>query len=324
MKRIVYNLNDNTRKVLKFKMKQLLNEAADAVGRRWARGKYEARTLFEQEQKPRIMEFVENDTFALVILDSCRYDVFADEVGNFLEGDLDYVFTPATYTVQYFRRTWSGRHEDLVYFTGLSAPTDYAFDQRGIDFVPSDHIGEFIHVWNRCESKELGAVPPEEMTEIVLREKARKMVVHYVQPHAPYIGDYRLRETSGQDWEESLEDIYERIGRYGGEQKTISDDKLRRAYRSNLQRALASVRDLVKSLDRPVVVTADHGEMLGEDGRYIHGGNPREELCKVPWFKVDSSMLGDENTMRSREHRDSGDGFDTSDIRQQLEDLGYV
>ena len=305
-------------------MKQLLEDTIDAVGRRWNRGKYEARTLFEREQKPRIMEFTENDAFALVILDSCRYDVFAEEVGDFLKGNLDYVFTPSTYTVQYFRETWSGQHEDLVYFTGLSAPTDYAFEQRGIDFIPSDHLGEFVHVWNRCESKELGAVPPERMTEMVLREKASKMVVHYVQPHAPYIGDYRLREATGQDWEESLKDIYERIGRYDSEQKTISDNELRRAYRSNLRRALGAVRDLIGSLERPVVVTADHGEMLGEDGRYIHGGKPREELCKVPWFKVDSSMLGDETSMESHKHRDSGEDFEFDDVRQQLEDLGYV
>lgn len=305
-------------------MKQVLDKAIDAVGRRWARGKFEVRTLFEQKQKSRILEFVERETFALVILDSCRYDVFAEEVGDFLNGNLDYVYTPATYTIQYFRETWSGQYEDIVYFTGLSAPTDYAFEQRGIDFVPSDHVGEFIHVWNRCESKEFGAVPPEEITDIVLREKSDKMVVHYVQPHAPYIGDYRLRETSGQDWEQSLNDIYKRIGRYGVEQKTISDEKLQRAYRSNLRRALASVRDLVKSLDTPVVITADHGEMLGEDNRYIHGGNPRDELCKVPWFKIDSSMLGDENIRSSPEHRDSGDDFDTNDVRQQLEDLGYV
>jgi len=254
-----------------------INIIRDAIVRRWARTQYEIKTIFEPKQKSKILEFAQNKKFALIILDSCRYDIFSEEVEEFLDGDLEHVYTHKTYTVQYFKETWDGSHQNLTYFTGLSAPTDYAFEQKGIDFTPSKHIGEFVHLWNNCEDKELGAVPPEYMTSAALKNKTPQMVIHYVQPHAPYIGDFRLQGDNNQDVEGNVNEIYKKIGRYSKKDKEISDSELRRAYRSNLRRVLKAVRQLVINLDRPIVITADHGEMLGENDRYIHRGLPTEE-----------------------------------------------
>lgn len=304
---------------------KILDVVQSAITRRWARIQYELKTLSEPKQKPKIMEFIKKDRFALIILDSCRYDIFSEEVDEFLEGDLEHVYTHKTYTIQYFKETWNGNHNNITYFTGLSAPTDYAFDQKGIDFTPGDHIGQFVHIWNMCENKELGAVPPEFVTAKVLENKASQMVIHYVQPHAPYIGDYRLRDENNQDTEERLNEIYTKIGRYSDKNKVISDSELKRAYRSNLRRVLKSVRQLVMNLDRPIIVTADHGEMLGEDGRYIHGGLPtREEICKLPWFKIDSSMPGSENELNNTENNDVNTDFEDDDVHEQLKHLGYA
>jgi hypothetical protein len=297
----------------------------DAIIRRWARIQYEIKTMFEPKQKPKILDFIKNEKFALIILDSCRYDIFSEEVEEFLEGDLEHVYTHKTYTIQYFKETWDGSHQDLTYFTGLPAPTDYAFKQKGIDFTPSRHIGQFVHLWDDCENKELGAVPPEFITSKVLKNKTPHMIIHYVQPHAPYIGDYRLRDNNNQDFEENTNEIYEKIGRHSKKDKVISDSELRRAYRSNLQRVLKAVRQLVINLDRPIIITADHGEMLGEKGRYIHGGLPTEDkLCKLPWFKIDSSMLGNEDGTDTVDRDIMNDNFNDQDVHEQLEDLGYM
>lgn len=270
-----------------------------------------------------LIEELESETeFLLIILDACRFDYFHQEVGDFLSGDLNLAHTEATYTIDYTRRTWEGNH-DLTYLTAIPAPSDHAFERKGLDYRPSDHIDELVHIWSTCEDTDLGVVPPEKMTEAAIRMGHDRMVVHYAQPHAPYIGEYRLRDESADTtWKDSLNDIYTKIGRYSEAEKTISDDELQAAYRANLRRALASVEDLVRHFDRPTVVTADHGELLGEDGRYIHGGSKHPCLCEVPWFTVADSMLGTDELSGVGEG-DEPKEVSKAAVEEQLETLGY-
>lgn len=287
--------------------------------------RYRPSILNRPAQKKLIHEFIEKGDFMIIILDSCRYDYFREEVGEFLEGELKTVYTSATATMGYIQTIWDGNYEDMTYITGLSAPTDHAFKRKGRGYRPSEHIGEFIHVWNDCNQKELGAVLPEVMTQRALEHHENRSVVHYVQPHAPYIGDYRLRkEDAKTEWGESLQDIYEKIGRYDPDKKVISDEQLRKAYRSNLRRCLNAVRELVTRVDVPVVVTADHGEMLGEGGRYIHGGRPSQQLCKLPWFVVDDLMIGKRGSTEFEPSERNDTDFTKGDVEEQLKHLGYI
>lgn len=292
--------------------------------RRYSNFKYGSSVLNSPHQKKYIHEFIEQEKFAIIILDSCRFDYFDQEVNEFLDGELESVYTSATYTKDYIQTIWEGNYDDLTYITGLSAPTDHAFERGGKEYRPSEHFSNFVHVWKFCENKEFGAVPPEEMTQAALKQFDDKMVVHYVQPHAPYIGEYQLRNDINSSFEESLQDIYKRIGRYGMKEKTISDEELKKAYRSNLRRALASVRQLVTQLNRPVVITADHGEMLGEEGRYIHGGIASKQLCRLPWYLVDESEIGIAENTNVKQVDQSKTQFTNRDVEEQLKSLGYL
>jgi hypothetical protein len=275
-------------------------------------------------QKHRIADFIQNDRFSLVILDSCRYDYFSRAVADHIPGKLEKVYTPSTATVNYIQRIWDDYY-DITYVTGMPAPTDHAFERRGLEYRPSEHFREFVHVWRSCDGKELGAVPPESMTAAALSRGDDQMIVHYVQPHAPYIGDHRLRDPADDEsLLSSLQEIYRKIGRYDLSEKTISDADLRDAYRSNLERALRAVRHLVERVDRPVVVTADHGELLGEDGRYIHGYPKHPLLCEVPWFVVDESVIGTVKSKSEDQGIYSRSEVTEEDIEDQLKALGYV
>lgn len=292
--------------------------------KQYSRFRYGASVLNQPEQKEYLHDFIQQDKFAIVVLDSCRFDYFQEEVDDFLDGELRPVFTSATATMNYIQTVWDGEQYDLTYVTGLSAPTDHAFERKDEKYRPSEHFSDFVHVWQTCENKELGAVPPEEMTKAALQQSDDKMIIHYVQPHAPYVGKYRLREKDDTTWGESLQDIYEKIGRYDADEKVISDQELKKAYRSNLRRALASVQELVTRLDRPIVVTADHGEMLGEEGRYIHGGNPSKQLCRLPWYEVDESIIGTSSDDEYETIDRRGADFTEQDVEEQLKDLGYL
>lgn len=62
---------------------------------------------------------------------------------------------------------------------------------------------------------------------------------------------------------------------------------LREAYSGNLELVLRFTAELVGALDGVLVITSDHGELLGEEGRYSHGrGRSERLLLEVPWFRV--------------------------------------
>ena len=284
--------------------------------------RYSYRHLSEQKEK--IHSFIENDTFALVILDACRYDFFDQEIDEFLDGELTAVSTSVTATVSYVPAIFDDEYEDIAYITGTPTPTDHAFKRKELDYLPSEHFGKFVHVWKDCEKKELGAVPPEKMNEAVLQNLDDKLIVHYIQPHAPYIGEYRLRSDERKSLYDNLDEIYKKIGRYNQDDKEIPDIELRKAYRSNLRRVLCSVRELVSQLNRPIVVTSDHGEMLGENGRYIHGGPQHKHLCKLPWFEVDESMIGIKTREKNNPENIQNIKVTDQEVEKQLKNLGYL
>ena len=91
---------------------------------------------------------------------------------------------------------------------------------------------------------------------------------------------WMLRERLGLPPETPMDSVRRSIGVEG----------LRRAYAENLVLVLTRLSVLLSSLQGRVVVTADHGELLGEGGRFSHGHGRREKLLiEVPWFIVKRS-----------------------------------
>jgi len=64
----------------------------------------------------------------------------------------------------------------------------------------------------------------------------------------------------------------------------------RKAYRGNVKLVLASIKRYLKHFPGQVVISADHGEMLGEGGLYLHKTDFPEwadtQLKTVPWMIV--------------------------------------
>lgn len=273
-------------------------------------------------QRARIQQLLEQDEFLLVIFDACRYDSFRDLYHSYYSGDLEQVYTTNTYTKQYQKTMWSGEY-DLTYVAGGPVISDRNFELSGDRYRPSEHFDEILDAWDMGYEKELGVTPPEAVTEVALERDAAKMVVHYFQPHAPYIGDVRLRDqydasegrSKIENRVDSLQCIYERI-----ESGDIPEPTLREAYEANLHRVMQAAQPLVAETDHPTVITSDHGELLGEDGRYLHGGLPHPILCELPWLPVDEikGELGDMDPSMAE------DETYEKKVKDQLRDLGYL
>lgn len=335
------------------------------------------------DHKDLIHRHIDNEEFAIVILDACRYDVFAEVYDDYLSGELTPAWATAGWTGQYVERTWTGQY-DLTYLGAATHVSDHSFEFRDRDYRPSEHLDRIVQLWNTDWNPVYGTVHPEKVTDAALAEAARdgptRMVVHYMQPHSPYIGETKLlpwgideREQSEsieqlaeeaaaradadgstperaveeldpaeidfetvveydlgprqfQQWEEARpsDSIHNRI-----EAGEITTAELRQAYRDNLHLVLGEVTRLVARLDCPVVVTADHGEFLGEGGRYFHPDTYHPIVREIPWLEVADECIG--TTAIEAEYHDAArqptrEGEEVSDetFENRLEALGYV
>jgi hypothetical protein len=312
----------------------------DWVGREQYLELYRRLHRYERQQS-RIHEFVSNDEFALIVLDACRCDVFERLCQRYLSGRLENVWASGRWTAQYAERTWTEKY-DLTYINSMPVNSDFYFDLRGKSHRPGAHIDNFVHVWEHGWDSALGTVPADVVTDTGLnyanQMESTRLVVHYAQPHVPYVGTTRILPWESPPSGESSENagmrqlfaeginrptqrIYHRIR--NGE---ISDEELYRAYVDNLEYVLEEVVRLVRRLDCPVVITGDHGEHLGEDGRYLHEADSTL-IRQVPWFVVSKSEIGQreiEPEFQEMNAVSASQDQTTAEIKDRLASLGYV
>ncbi|MDS0220940.1 hypothetical protein NDI54_06190 [Haloarcula sp. S1AR25-5A] len=255
-----------------------------------------------------------------IILDGCRYDVF--ESYSHLDGKLRSRNSLASSTVDFLKSNFTGKDlSDTVYVT--ANPQLYRYRDE-----IETNLHDIIHIWKDDGwDEELGTVLPETVTEYAIDAAARypkkKIIVHYMQPHYPFIQnnnefgrDHLLEEDPDEPnpWYKIL---------YG--ELNVSKQNLWDAYARNLELALPHVNELISKTEGKSVVTADHGNMFGERSFPIpipEWGHPHgiftKELVKVPWLIIDDESRRDIIS----EEGDKLADIDT-DVDDRLRQLGY-
>jgi hypothetical protein len=80
----------------------------------------------------------------------------------------------------------------------------------------------------------------------------------------------------------------------GLKRKGISRHEVVKAYLDNLRIVLEAASTLVGEIKNHfrsrIIVTSDHGELLGEYGLYMHPHYELPELCVVPWLEVEDTV----------------------------------
>lgn len=275
--------------------------------------------------------FLDSDWDYCVVLDACRYDVFADCYGEYLDGSLEKRWSTGSSTPEWAARTFTGDH-DLAYLSAnpfinsLGIPFSELRWGASCDYewAAADHIREVVDVWRHGWDDDLGTVPPESLANSLRSnreavEGAERTVLHYMQPHAPYLargGGRKLRRIRnaidgqaaadgggplaalGDAIRPRVEGVLERseLAMKAGLWLELDPDSPWRGgiretalayYEENLRIVLEAVADLVGSLDGRVVVTADHGEAFGEEGVWEHHVETHiPALMEVPWLEV--------------------------------------
>jgi hypothetical protein len=257
---------------------------------------------------PRGMDVFEEDWDNLIVLDACRYDEF--ECRADLPGKLESRTSRASTTHQFIRGNFAGRTlEEVVY---VSANGWFASLEDEIDA----EVHEFIHV--ERDAVDGLTSRPETVTETALDAAEeypnKRLIVHYMQPHQPYLGPTGQRMNHDGA-------LYQTI-----ENNDVSREDVVHAYRENLDLVIEEVERLVHELQGKNVVTADHGELLGERTEPIpisYYGHPDgvyvDELVTVPWLVYHNG----ERKEIVAEEAASRDDYDSEAVDEQLRSLGY-
>lgn len=262
----------------------------------------------------------------LLILDGCRYDMFAAQ--SDLEGTLSRKRSLGSDSWEFMKTNFEGRSlHDTVYVT--ANPHVYELED--------DVFHAVVDLLERGWDEETRTVRPETVVEEAIaaheRYPDKRLIVHFMQPHFPFIGPTGQR-FSHMGLEHHLEDE-ERSSAPNPwfglvHEQDIDIETVVAAYRENLDLTVPHVETLIDELDGKSVVTADHGNLIGERGFPIPirlYGHPRglhmDQLLAVPWLEAehtDRRKIVAEPPVESVDETDANDDV----VEDRLSALGYV
>ncbi len=229
--------------------------------------------------------------FLLIVLDGARYDVFRRVYPRYLRGRLRKALVPPPHTYGWLPKAFSlpEFNNVRVFYASLGIATH---DIRIKDFIPRSRDVE-VYAVKPSRLKEIGTVLPSEVNDVVKGVGLRgRDIVWYVQPHFPWVCDTELslmlmREVLIHDY------VPPDTVRRSLKKQGIGREHVLRAYYCNMEVALRGVRELLDHVytrglkyDR-IVITSDHGELLGEYGLYLHQEYDLPQLTLVPWLEVE-------------------------------------
>jgi hypothetical protein len=250
----------------------------------------------------------------LLILDACRYDAFTEQ--STLDGTLGSRTSRASATREWVHANFTDRRlHDVVY---VSANPNY---RKVADEIGAE-VHAYVDVWrdDTLVGEENTIVPPEVVTDHALEAAEeypnKRVLVHYVQPHYPFIG------PTGQEHFDPTATL-KQVSQDSGRTKQL----LERAYRENVDIVLEEVERLLAELPGKTAVSSDHGELLGERfspfpfRAYGHPmGIYMTELVRVPWLVHTNGerkdIIAESPTKRDKTDEDA--------LEEQLRNLGYV
>lgn len=271
---------------------------------------------------------MEADWDNLILLDSCRYDMFTDK--NSIEGELSAVISHGSSSSGFLEQIRDETHHDTVYVTA-----NPHYEVMGFENIFHD----VINVWDIGWNEELKTVTPERMVEATKEAHTnypnKRIFSHFMQPHYPFIGEaakevgshagfeYSVRTAKTGEGSRDHENVWQLL-----KQGEVEKDAVWEAYNENLEIVLPHVAELIKFFGEKTVVTSDHGNLVGEfvfpfpRRKYGHpSGFHAKNLVKVPWLVAEA---GPRKSTESEPPTGGGSDATPNEVERRLADLGYL
>lgn len=200
--------------------------------------------------------FEREDWDNLIILDACRYDIYNEVTGR----DVEKRISLGSTSQEYFGRTFNeGDFSDTVYISA----NGFAHDSNLKKYAGRSSIFHEKFLTTSTDwDDELGVTPPGPVARDARTAEelfpSKKKIIHFLQPHDPFI-QFGLKEK--------IEEYNADRNEYDlAAEGVISDETLREGYKHNLILVLGVVEELLADMKGKTVITADHGDLLGEAG----------------------------------------------------------
>lgn len=242
-----------------------------------------------------------------LVLDACRWDLIPEVDRSYLTDDWNY--SVGSSSGEWIPKTFDGQDTtDVAYVTA---------NPYSKNLLDASSFALLDEVWEYGFDRDLRTIPADVVTDQALTawaEDPDQLVVHYMQPHHPFVPDpmdqgLPRQEFDSQPWD----NVWHKLRK--GE---VDREKVWDAYVANLEYVLDHVETLLGNADADVLITSDHGNVLGEWGMYAHPDwVPLRSLKRVPWITTHAEDRGD------YEPTDHSTNPASSTRNEQLEALGY-
>lgn len=231
------------------------------------------------------------DWDVLILLDCARVDMMQEVCDEypFLK-KIDSHRTTGTNSARWMNSTFTSEYKDKmansVYITGNMASEEN---------LSNDQFHHLEEVWRDGYDEEFAFMPAREITDRAIyygrKSNYDRMIVHYMQPHLPFILFSKEDNESIQ-----IEDTQCGGMTVGGlyKEENWTRQQLWDSHIENLQYVLNYINILLSNLDADkVVISADHGQAFGENGVWGHPpAQPIDAIQFVPWCITSSSDSG--------------------------------
>ena len=271
----------------------------------------------------------------LILLDTCRVDALQEVKSEyeFLE-NVDSLLSVGSTSSEWIANTFTKKYREKISQTAYITANGYTqrviFDRE----YPKIYIGDRMkppsfmkdniaqqkdfqlidQVWKYSPDNSPGHTLPNYITDRAIKigrdQNPERMIVHYSQPHAPYIASAINQKQQLYDYEKNP---------FNALRNGVSHQKVWNEYLENLRFVLDELKVLLENIDSErVVISADHGEAFGEFGVYGHSlGIPHPNVKQVPWAPTKAKDTG--NYTPEFEKPD----MNTNDVDSHLRALGY-
>jgi hypothetical protein len=253
---------------------------------------YQLRGINEQinlpHQKNLLEKIFNRPEFLIIILDACRYDYFKYWIKEnkpcFLN-KLIKVNSKGTNTVEWFTNTFKQEKYNLCYISGN--PYINSMGVTKVGNLAKTKMKKIIDAWKEWDEKH-NTVMPEKINSLIIDNiNHSRIISHYLQPHQPYVGnidfpDYLYYKTNWHNIKKEPPKI-KQIEKHSFNKK--EKKIIKRAYYNNLNFVCNSIFNLISQINRLVIITSDHSELLGDNNLWFHN-NGHPYLKIVPWLVI--------------------------------------
>lgn len=250
----------------------------------------------------------------MVVIDACRADLLAEVVNEFNFLDEGTTNSVASATEEWMMKNFVPKYREEMVETTYITGNPHSSEEGEQTF---EHLEE---VWSHSWNDDVGTTLATDVTEYAVaagRElNPDRCIVHYMQPHHPFVRTPELNENIGFGEKKEYNDVWEML-RKGD----ISRETVWKGYRENLRYVLENVATLLDNFDAErAVITSDHGNALGEFGIYGHPMFvPLPVLKRVPFCRTTATdtKTFDPSVNLSQRTVDV-------DVAERLGELGYT